>query len=311
MNELLFYQNIVALDRKKHHDLTLTTPINLDFAANTNFIPILLSELSEVAQELPVLFVPIGENEYALAAITGVQAQSNLLIQEGSWRGRYIPAFLRRYPFITLANPGDTSQFTIAIDEQAACLQGKKGASSGSQTHAIFEKDQPSKKLQELIPFLQKFHQDNQQTYAFCKRLQELNLLSKFDLGVQDRFGKKYQVAGGWLIDEDALKTLDPQLVQEFFANSWLQKIYQIQFSIRNFPLMLDRFGMDDSSQEKPSALSAPAKKSLPVQAASAAKKAPAPKSGSSSVKASTKAAAPKKTVATKAKTASKKTGKK
>lgn len=264
MNQLLFYQNIVALDRKKHQHLQLTTPISLDFAAGANFIPILLSELSEVAQELPVLFVPIGESEFALAAITGVQKESNLLIREGSWLGRYVPAFLRRYPFITLGNPGDTSQFTIAIDDQAQCLKGVSLKGLPAQKHPLFEKDKPGKKLEELIPFLQKFHLDNQQTYAFCKRLQDLNLLVKSDLGVQDKQGKKYQVNGGWLIDEAALKALDPKLIQEFFVSDWLQKIYQIQFSIKNFPLMIDRFAISDptplTSQSKtlPKAVAAP-----------------------------------------------------
>jgi len=265
MNQLLFYQNIVALDRKKHQHLNLTTPISLDFAAGTNFIPILLSELSEVAQELPVLFVPIGENEFALAAITGVQKESNLLIRKGSWLGRYVPAFLRRYPFITLGNPSDTSQFTIAIDDQAQCLQGASLAGLPAQPHPLFEKEKPSKKLQELIPFLQKFHLDNQQTYAFCKRLQELNLLVKSDLGVQDKQGKKYQVNGGWLIDEAALKALDPKLIHEFFVSDWLQKIYQIQFSIKNFPLMIDHFALDNAAPAKSLAPKLPKAAAVPI----------------------------------------------
>jgi len=242
MNQLLFYQNIIALDRKKHKDLKLTTPISLEFAARTNFIPILLTELSEVAQELPVLFVPIGDNEFALAAITGVEKESNVLIEQGAWLGRYVPAFLRRYPFITLGNSGDAGQFTIAIDEKANCLAGHSLTGLPAQQHALFENDKPGKRLQELIPFLQKFHIDNQLTHGFCQRLQGVNLLPKSDLGVQDKQGKKYQVNGGWIIDEVALKALDPKLIQEFFANDWLHKIYQIGFSIKNFPLMVDRF---------------------------------------------------------------------
>jgi len=319
MNQLLFYQNIVALDRKKHQDLHLTTPISLEFAEHSNFIPILLSELSEVAQELPVLFVPIGENEFALAAITGVQKESNLLIREGSWLGRYVPAFLRRYPFITLGNPSDTSQFTIAIDDQAKCLQGASLAGLPTQKHPLFEKDKPGKKLQELIPFLQKFHLDNQLTYAFCKRLQDLNLLVKSDLGVQDKQGKKYQVNGGWLIDEVALKALDSKLIQEFFVSDHLQKIYQIQFSIKNFPLMIDRFAMSGPAPLKPQLKklpkadsvsstpklgtpSAPQKKEKPASKPVLAKKA---------VAVSKPAVPKKKTVAVKAKVVAKKTSKK
>jgi hypothetical protein len=269
-NQLLFYQDIVALDRKKHQGLTLSTPIGLDFAASTNFIPVLLTELSEVAQELPVLFIPLANNEFALAAITGVQNGSNLLIQGGAWRGRYVPAFLRRYPFITLNNPEGQGQFTIAIDAAAPCLNSEASKSSGTEQHLIFEGDNLGKKLQELIPFLQKFHVDNQSTYAFCKRLHELNLLTESELAVMDKAGKKYQIQGAWFINEAALKALDQTVIQEFFANDWLQKIYQIHFSIKNFPIMLDRFAtVGDSTKsaiaKKPVATPALAPKTAPA----------------------------------------------
>jgi hypothetical protein len=312
MNQLLFYQNIVALDRKKHQSLSLTTPISLDFAAGANFIPILLTELSEVTQELPVLFVPIGESEFALAAITGVQKESNLLIRNGSWLGRYVPAFLRRYPFITLGNPSDTSQFTIAIDDQAQCLKGASLAGLPAQKHPLFEKDKPGKKLEELIPFLQKFHLDNQQTYAFCKRLQELNLLVKSDLGVQDKQGKKYQVNGGWLIDEAALKALDPKLIQEFFVSDWLQKIYQIQFSIKNFPLMIDHFTVGNVATSKSLPQKLPKTAAAPVaQKAIAPKVVPKKTQTASKPVPTKKVVAAKKTVALKSKAVAKKAGKK
>lgn len=293
MNQLLFYQNIVALDRQKHHDWKLTTPINLDFAAQTNFIPIVLSEVSEVAQELPILFIPIGDQEFALSAITGVQKNTNLLIERGAWRGRYVPAFLRRYPFITVGKPEDKSQFTIAIDEQAQCLHGKGIAGLPNQHQKLFDGDKPSQKLQELIPFLQRYHTDNQQTYAFCKRLHELNLLTQSDLAVQDRFGNKYQVNGGYLIDEKALHNLTEKLVHEFFSATWLQKIYQIQFSLKNFPWMLERFGKPLATSPK-----APTKQSAAQPNSNSAKsKLPAAKPAKTAAKTSaTKKVVPKKT---------------
>jgi hypothetical protein len=255
MNQFLFYKNIVALDRQKHQDLNLTTPMDLHFAQKANFIPILLSELSEVIQELPVVFIPIGENEFSLGAITGLQKDSNLLIRNGFWLGRYIPAFLRRYPFMTLAAPSDTSQFTIVIDEQADCLSGRSIEGTLKSKNPLFEDDKPTKTLQDLIPFLQKFHADNLQTQAFCRRMKELNLLTQGDLAIADKQGKQYQVNGGWLIDDAILKNLDPQVIQEFFQNDLLQKIYQIQFSIKNFPVIIDRFmglGIAEKSTAKP-----------------------------------------------------------
>jgi hypothetical protein len=139
--------------------------------------------------------------------------------------------------------------------------------------------------------------------------------LVKSDLGVQDKQGKKYQVNGGWLIDEAALKALDPKLIQEFFVSDWLQKIYQIQFSIKNFPLMIDHFALDNAAPAKSLAPKLP--KAAAVPAVPAVQKESTPKLAQKKTPTVTKpapakkAVVAKKTVAAKPKVVAKKAVKK
>jgi len=239
--QLLCYQNIVPLDRNKHQSLSITLPLDLGFANQTIFIPILLTELNEVIQEMPVFFIEAGPDSYALVAVSGLRRDENLFVEGVKWSGRYIPAFLRRYPFITISNPGDSKQFSIAIDEDAQCFQSSASKGNGKTAFPLFEGEGAGTKLKELLPFLRQFHQENQETFAFAKHLKEHDLLMKTDLSVQSRDGAKYQVNGVWIIDEAKLKLLDSDAIYSMFTEGLLAKIYQIIFSIKNLSFLAER----------------------------------------------------------------------
>ena len=236
MRQLLFYQNIVALDKVRHQSLELVDKFNLDFAKSINFIPILHTELTKVAQELPIVFLKSGDTEFALAAVVGLRDKENLQIKDGNWVGRYIPAFIRRYPFITLSQPDNPAQFFIAIDEEANCLidsKNKKKAGQGSEP--LFEGEAPSKKIQQVLPFLQKYHLEHRNTIHFCKQLSDLQLLSSSNLKIQSKSGQTYQVNGVWIIEEANLKKLSPDVLHQLLSDGVLSKIIEHQFSLNHF----------------------------------------------------------------------------
>jgi len=239
--QLLCYQNIVPLDRAKHQNLDITLPLDLGFADKTIFIPILLTELNEVIQEMPIFFIEAGPDSYALVAVSGLRKDENLFVEGVKWSGRYIPAFLRRYPFITISNPGDSKQFTIAIDEDAQCFQSSTSKGSDKTVFPLFEGEGAGSKLKELLPFFRQFHQENQETFTFAKHLKEHDLLMKTDLSVQSRDGAKYQVNGVWIIDESKLKLLDSDAIYSMFTEGLLAKIYQIIFSMKNLSFLAER----------------------------------------------------------------------
>lgn len=242
MRQLLFYQNIVALDKVKHQSLELVDKFNLDFAKSINFIPILHTELTQVAQELPIVFLKSGDTEFALAAVVGLRDKENLQIKDGHWVGRYIPAFIRRYPFITLSQPDNPAQFFIAIDEEANCLidsKNKKTAGQGSEP--LFEDEAPSKKIQQVLPFLQKYHLEHRNTIQFCQQLSSLQLLSSSNLKIQSKLGLTYQVNGVWIIEEANLKKLLPEVLHQLLSDGVLKKIIEHQFSLNHFTSLTEK----------------------------------------------------------------------
>jgi hypothetical protein len=284
MNQLLFYQNIVGLDRVKHAQLHLVTPNTFEFAQSTNVIPLLASELDEAISEFPVVFIPSGKGEFILAAIADLRKDNNLFVKNGVWQGRYIPAFVRRYPFITIGKSEDVGQFMIGIDEAASCFKTDvKKLAVNQEAHLLFDGEKPGKMLNSLIPFLQQFHVDNMSTIAFCKKVAELGLITASTIKTKGKDGSEYQLQGVGLIDEAKLKKLDQEIVYDLFKTGALHQIYRQQFSLRNCGVLAEKLALGKASPPQVSPAPAVKQPSLPSAASKNAApvtlKAPAAKS--------------------------------
>lgn len=251
MSALLFYEQIKPLDRVKHQNFYFDKNHDFNFAAKSNLIPILASEIPLLANQLPMVFIPAGKDEFALMAVTSLQKEMNLFISNGTWQGRYVPAFIRRYPFITVGKPTEPDQFVIAIDEQAQCLYADPKKTQLSKLAPLFEGEKLGSELQERIPFLQKFHQDNLNSFHFYRKLHELHLLTKSDLSITGADQKKYLLNGVYLIDEKKLKELSNEVVTTLFKYDHLSKIYLITASLQNFPTLSERLSSQSLVKKK------------------------------------------------------------
>ena len=69
------------------------------FCANVRAVPVLVSEIPAAIKDYPVIFTS-QENPKPLAVV-GLVDDINLFVdEEGNWeRNRYIPGYVRRYPF--------------------------------------------------------------------------------------------------------------------------------------------------------------------------------------------------------------------
>ena len=99
---LLFYERIVALQADAHRQLRIqASPRGMAFARITHSVLLAATELPMAALDYPCVFVstPTG---LALIALLGVRDGENLMVEaDGRWaEHRYVPAFIRRYPFI-------------------------------------------------------------------------------------------------------------------------------------------------------------------------------------------------------------------
>ena len=126
---MLFYQQIVPLNDQTHARVRMKPLDHFRFALRTNSVPILAGEFAECARCYPIVFAT-GEGGLVPMALLGLREAENLFVSaEGKWLVPYVPAFVRRYPFV--AARGSNGQVVVCFDELAAC-SGKAKANRSS-----------------------------------------------------------------------------------------------------------------------------------------------------------------------------------
>ena len=113
--------------------------------------------------------------------ILGLKNNENLFVgKQGEWLGHYIPAYIRRYPFILAEDKNNSGNFAVCIDE------GYPGFNKKNDGTKLFADDgTESPLLQKSIAFLKEYQNHIQQTRIFCSKINELKLLEPMQARLQ------------------------------------------------------------------------------------------------------------------------------
>src|SRR5277367_2344852 len=128
LSSLFLYEHPVALDRDRHAARKMNPPADLTFAAGAAVVPLLSAEFTHAAREYPIVFVRGVEQELIPVVLTGVPGGHNVYVDDaGRWNARYVPAYVRRYPFAFAHTASD--QYIVCIDEAFPGFEESSGAS--------------------------------------------------------------------------------------------------------------------------------------------------------------------------------------
>ena len=108
--QLLFYELVTPISNARHSEMVCKDRCRYKFAAESNAVPLMTVEFIAAAHQFPIVFSADAEAVLPVAVI-GLDANKSLFVaNDGSWESRYIPAFMRRYPFVFSASEdGKTS----------------------------------------------------------------------------------------------------------------------------------------------------------------------------------------------------------
>lgn len=242
-NQLLIYEQVVSISKEQHRDWSLKMDNKYFFTEQVNSFPLLSAEFVQSASIYPIVFVGTEETVMPVA-IVGLQDQKNLFINEtGEWQAEYIPAFVRRYPFV-FSSKDDGKTFTVCIDEK--CSNWNQTGSG----ERLFDSDgNQTQYLNNVIDFLQNYQTQFQVTQAFCQQVKGLNLLEPMQVQFTTSEGKKSSLSGFWGISRDKFKKLSEEQVFGLMQTGWLEVIYLHLHSLNLFS-QLARKGAKVSDSE-------------------------------------------------------------
>ena len=117
-------------------------------------------EFLRAATEYAIVFTGAGEDMMP-AAVLGVRDDQNLYLSaDAHWQAKYIPAFIRRYPFV-FSSSADQKTLTLCIDET------HPGVNREGKGQRLFGDDgKPSRLHEQVLKFLQEYQAHFERTQA-------------------------------------------------------------------------------------------------------------------------------------------------
>lgn len=233
--QLLIYEHAVPVSSVRHAKHSVDLHAGYAFSRHLNVVPLTAIEFAAASSEYTIVFA--GEGDMILpAAILGVRSNENLYLDdEGAWQARYVPAFIRRYPFV-FARSDDGQTLTLCIDESYA------GFNDEGRGQRLFDDDnKPTTYVDNILKFVRQYQAHFHRTQLFCQRLRTLDLLAPVQAQVAMRSGGRMSVTGFLAVDRKKLKALPAETLAELVKSDEIELIYAHLHSMRNFTQVRDR----------------------------------------------------------------------
>lgn len=229
MEDRTFYKNIIAIDKEKHKDLRIKIDNNYKQFSNTNALPIAGIEFIEAAREHAIAFINYQNEGVIPVYILGIRDNENLVVDSDySWRYRYVPAFVRRYPYI-MYEPNENGEAVICIDADYEGLNAPDG-------ERIFVKSdgKPSPQLESAMEMLRDYNHQLIRTRKFTERLEEYGLLQEITPQINLDDGRTFSIGGIYAVDEKKLLALDDEKALTIYRSGEMAWIYNHLASLSN-----------------------------------------------------------------------------
>ncbi len=252
----LFYSQPDVLRFPQHGKLGIKREGHYKFAAEAVAIPLTVAEFAAAGRAMPIVFAQ-GDEALPLA-VSGLSAGRNLFIDsEGAWRpGLYIPAYLRRYPFIAV-QAGNGPQM-LGIDTASSLVVQE---ADGETTERLFdEAGAPTPRAEAAMALSEAYAAEHEATRLFSAALVRHNLLVprsaelRLTAPAAGATGEAPPVSstltGFQIVDEAAFRALPADVVTDFHARGWLGSIVLHLASQLSWQTLLDAKAEDRSVAE-------------------------------------------------------------
>lgn len=222
----LFYKDPQPVNSQRHAKAGIKESPDFRFARDTNSVPLGADELFVALAFYPIVFAQTDPP--VPAAVLGVGGNRNAFVDEtGQWRANtYIPAYIRRYPFILAT--AQSNQMYLAIDEAAESFSPKGGK-------RLFEDAAPSKVTQQALEFCQAFQAQFQIAQALGQALQGAGVLVSRRIDIQRTDGARVSLDGFQVVDEARFDALPDDVFLEWRRRRLLSLVYAHLMSMRRW----------------------------------------------------------------------------
>jgi hypothetical protein len=216
-----------VLNKEKHRQLRIKTGYGAALGDAVMYVMTYPMEFRDIQSCYPILFTK-DPNTF--------EANQNLFLRDDGWDAPYIPAAVKRQPFlIATRGDGDNEAPVVSLDLDHPRVSQDEG-------EALFDDNGGATEfLEKQIALLDKLHRGLQHGRGFIDALLQHELLEQITLDIAFNDGSKKSVQGFYTIAEERLYRLKGDVLESLNQAGYLQPVFMAVASLSRTRDIIER----------------------------------------------------------------------
>ena len=224
----IFYNSIEPINLDQHGKMKVRGMTSIPQMGQAHAVPVTVDEFSLAQRFYPIVF-SVGGAPVPIALMGLNEGVNVFLDQDGrpTDQNVYIPAYLRRYPFLLARLRPDTDELSLCYDPTSGAI------GEFDEGEALFDGDQPSDATKAILEFCEQFEAAGLRTNAFIEELVKTDLLMDGEVAIQpEGFEQPFIYRGFRMVDEEKLRNLRGDELRKMNQNGMLPLLFAHLFSL-------------------------------------------------------------------------------
>lgn len=234
----LFYNDLMPLNSRDHAKYRTRAMSDAKFLAKQHAIPLTADEFIQAQRDYPIVFSS-GDSPLPLALMALNEGVNTFVNDEGKVTDPvYIPAYIRRYPFMLAKLRPDGDDLSLCFDPTSEII-GE--FADGEQLFTDTAETTDSTKR--ILEFCENFEQAGQRTQAFMAELKKHDLLMDGEVSiVQDNNpDRPFLYRGFQMINREKLREIPAKTLKDWNQNGLMLLIAAHIFSLDMMRVIFSR----------------------------------------------------------------------
>ena len=224
----LFYKDLVPLNSNEHANFKSRQIDNATFMQGQHAIPLTVEEFVSASRYYPIIF-SAGDNPVPLALMGMNEGINVFMDDQGKFNNPvYLPAYIRRYPFMLARLRPDSDELSLCFDPTSEALGEFK-----KEGDPLFDGTEPTQMTKDILKICEDFEQAGARTQAFVEELKKAELLMEGEVAIQQEGSENPFVYRGFqMVNEEKLRDLRGDELRKMSQSGMLPLIYAHLFSL-------------------------------------------------------------------------------
>jgi hypothetical protein len=224
----LLFNDLVPLSSVEHAKWKAKQTEAAPFLVKNHAIPITVDEFAMAQRFYPIIF-SAGENPVPLALMGLNEGVNTFVDDDGKLIGEtYVPAYVRRYPFLLARLREDAEELSLCFDPSAEAI------GPFDEGEPLFDAEgKPSEVVTNILGFCEQFEQAGQRTTAFMAELASSGLLMDGEVSIQPEGAEQPFIYRGFqMVNEEKLSDLRGDALRKMMKSGLLPLVHAHLFSL-------------------------------------------------------------------------------